>query len=104
MPNLISPHLGNSFAKGKSIQMSALLASAPQLDNKRLDQIAALPLGGRIKLDPWTRSSGTGQGKTCGAHFGARKNALRAHAILPLPHEVSTPSGEKAALDHAGPK
>jgi hypothetical protein len=54
LPNLIRPHLGNSLASGKSIRMSPLLASAPALDEKRLDQIAALPLGGRIKVDPWT--------------------------------------------------
>ena len=34
--------------------MSALLAGAPQLDEHRIDQIAALPLGGRIRLDPWS--------------------------------------------------
>jgi len=33
--------------------LSALLPSAPSLDENKLDQIAALPLGGRIKLDPW---------------------------------------------------
>jgi hypothetical protein len=54
LPNLIRPHLGNSLAQGKSIRMSQLLATAPALDEKRLDQIAALPLGGRIKVDPWT--------------------------------------------------
>jgi hypothetical protein len=54
LPNLIRPHLGNGFAEGKNVRMSALLASAPELDPKRADQIAALPLGGRIKLDPWT--------------------------------------------------
>jgi hypothetical protein len=54
LPNLIRPHLGNSVANGKSIRMSTLLASAPALDTHRLDQIAALPLGGRIKVDPWT--------------------------------------------------
>jgi hypothetical protein len=54
LPNLIRPHLGNSLAAGQSMRMSALLASAPQLDANRIDQIAALPLGGRIKLDPWT--------------------------------------------------
>jgi len=26
---------------------------APQLDMNKLDQIAALPLGGRVKLNPW---------------------------------------------------
>src|SRR5271169_3795107 len=54
LPNLIRPHLGNSFAEGKNIRMSVLLASAPQLEPQRTDQIAALPLGGRIKLDPWS--------------------------------------------------
>jgi len=54
LPNLIRPHLGNGLAAGQSMRMSALLASAPQLDEHRIDQIAALPLGGRIKLDPWS--------------------------------------------------
>lgn len=54
LPSLIRPHLGNSFAAGTNTRMEALLASAPQLDAQRIDQIAALPLGGRIKLDPWS--------------------------------------------------
>jgi hypothetical protein len=39
---------------GKTIRMSALLSSAPPLETQRIDQIAALPLGGRVKLDPWS--------------------------------------------------
>jgi peptidase M48-like protein len=54
LKHLIRPHLGNSLANGKSLRMSALLNSAPKLDVRKTDQIAALPLGGRIKLDPWT--------------------------------------------------
>lgn len=56
LPNLIRPHLGNSFAFGPEPRMEALVASAPHLhlDEQRIDQIAALPLGGRIKLDPWS--------------------------------------------------
>jgi hypothetical protein len=52
---LLTAHLGNSFAdsKGQIIRMSALMTSAPALDDTKLDQVAALPLGGRIKLDPW---------------------------------------------------
>jgi hypothetical protein len=51
---LLTAHLGNSFAdKDQIIRLSALMASAPALDESKLDQIAALPLGGRIKLDPW---------------------------------------------------
>ncbi len=51
--HLIRPHLGNSLAGGKTMRMSALLNSAPQLEMPRIDQIAALPLGGRVRLDPW---------------------------------------------------
>jgi hypothetical protein len=54
LQHLIRPHLGNSLANGKSMRMSALLNSAPKLDVRKTDQIAALPLGGRIKLDPWS--------------------------------------------------
>jgi Zn-dependent protease with chaperone function len=54
LKNLIRPHLGNSMANGKSTRMSALLNKAPQLEARRTDQIAALPLGGRVKVDPWT--------------------------------------------------
>ena len=51
---LIRPHLGNGLANGKSLRMSALLSNAPQLEMRSTDQIAALPLGARIKLDPWS--------------------------------------------------
>ncbi len=39
--------------KGNIIRLAALMTSAPNLDDSKLDQIAALPLGGRIKMDPW---------------------------------------------------
>jgi len=52
---LLTAHLGNNFTDdhGQIIRLSALMTSAPALDENKLDQIAALPLGGRIKLDPW---------------------------------------------------
>ncbi len=55
MSALLTAHLGNSFSdeKGQIIRLNALVPSAPGLDENKLDQIAALPLGGRIKLDPW---------------------------------------------------
>jgi len=52
---LLTTHLGNSFSdeKGRLIRLGALTSSGPALDIKKLDQIAALPIGGRIKLNPW---------------------------------------------------
>jgi hypothetical protein len=52
---LTTAHLGNNFTDGKGgiERMAALLNQGPALDPNKLDQIAALPLGGRVKLNPW---------------------------------------------------
>jgi len=52
---LLTPHLGNSFIndKGQLVRMVALASSGPELKTDQLDQIAALPLGGRLKVNPW---------------------------------------------------
>jgi Peptidase family M48 len=51
---LLQAHLGNNItANGTVTRMAALATSAPALDWNKLDQIAALPLGGRVKLNPW---------------------------------------------------
>lgn len=54
LKHLIRPHLGDGLASKKDVRMAELTAGAPQLETRRTDQIAALPLGGRVKLDPWT--------------------------------------------------
>jgi len=52
---LLNTHLGNSLTdkRGGVERMSILMSSAPALDPNKLDQIAALPLGGRVKLNAW---------------------------------------------------
>ncbi len=52
---LLTPHLGTGFTdrKGAMDRMVVLMNSAPALDPNQLDQIAALPLGGRVKLNAW---------------------------------------------------
>jgi hypothetical protein len=49
LPALINPKLGDRIYLAQQLENSA-----PQLQAANLDQISALPLGGRIKLDPWT--------------------------------------------------
>lgn len=54
-PNLIRANVGNQLATGDSSgRLGELTSQAPALDELQLEQIAALPLGSRIKLDPWT--------------------------------------------------
>ncbi len=58
---LLTAHLGNSFVDGKGqlIRFTALAEAAPKLDPNKLDQIAALPLGGRVKTGCMERSGRT---------------------------------------------
>ncbi len=54
LTSLLTPHLGNGLAQnGAVIRMPELMNSAPKLDVNKLDQIAALPLGGRVKMNAW---------------------------------------------------
>ena len=51
--NLIRAHLGDSLLNGDATKMSSLMTSSPAFDPKKVDQVSALPLGGRVKVDPW---------------------------------------------------
>jgi hypothetical protein len=106
LPNLIRPHLGNSFAesKGKDIRMSALLASAPELDAKRTDQIAALPLGGRIKLDPWTDQVELAKAKPVALTSAKEKMPFEITPFFPYLTRISAAGSEKVALTTPSPK
>jgi hypothetical protein len=52
---LSTPHLGASLTdgKGRVTRMPALMTLAPALQPNALNQIAALPLGSRVKVNPW---------------------------------------------------
>ncbi len=53
LPNLMRARFGNDLLSTHFIAMQAANASEP-LQANRLDQIAALPLGSRITVDPWS--------------------------------------------------
>jgi hypothetical protein len=55
MPRLLQANLGDQVADSAALaRLSSFAAAAPALEADKLDQIAALPLGSRIKVDPWT--------------------------------------------------
>jgi len=54
IPNLISPHLGDRVSTSWTIVAAVFSAQPTEGDAKpSANVIAALPLGGRIKVDPW---------------------------------------------------
>ena len=54
LPNLLHGRFSNDFASTHLVQMQSLSQIPKHLQTARLDQTAALPLGSRIKLDPWS--------------------------------------------------
>ena len=53
-PELFGAHLGTRLAQGNQVRrMADLMASAPELQPTRVEQVSALPLGARIKVDSW---------------------------------------------------
>jgi hypothetical protein len=55
LSNLIQPHMGELLADdGGVLRMTELMTKAPALAPERVDQIAALPLGARLVVDPWS--------------------------------------------------
>jgi hypothetical protein len=53
LPNLIRPHLGNPLGSKSAVRLAPVAGAAPRLE-KKVEQIAALSLGARINLDPWS--------------------------------------------------
>ena len=98
LPNLIRPHLGNSLYGSKTIRMATLMEGSPALEQKRLDQIAALPLGGRLKVDPWTDRVELSKAKPVALTSAREKMEFEITPIFPYLTRLSADGAEKVAL------
>ncbi len=59
LPSLMQPQLGDSMfttPTDDQVWLSALVSKAPKLDMANVRQIAALPLGSRLRVDSWNDS------------------------------------------------
>jgi Peptidase family M48 len=55
LPKLIQATVGNQLASADTLaRLGEFASQSPALQEASLEQIAALPLGSRIKVDPWT--------------------------------------------------
>jgi len=55
MPRLLQASLGDQVGDSAALaRLASFAAAAPALEPGKLEQIAALPLGSRVKLNPWT--------------------------------------------------
>lgn len=99
LPNLLRPHLGNGVKQGKWIRMSALLSSSPELQTRSTEQIAALPLGGRIKVNPWSNELTLAKLKPVALTSPREKMPFEVTPFFPYLSRLSAPASEKTAVN-----
>ena len=76
IPNLVSPHLGSSVATSGTI-----VSAQPSAEKPAGNVIAALPLGGRIKVEPWNNQLQMLKSKPAG---GLTKDEKMAFEVTPF--------------------
>ena len=100
MPHLVTPRLGNSLVHGKQVRMAQIQNSAPQLKMSDADQIAALPLGGRIKVDAWSNDVALMKSKSVKVLSAREKMPFE---VTPMwPYETRLPADSAAGAPAAG--
>jgi Peptidase family M48 len=103
LPNLIHAHLGNGLILGGNTRLGDLIASAPALEMNKLDQIAALPMGARIKVDPWSDRAEMSKAKPVALISAREKMFFEVTPVFPYLTRVSDKqASEKVAATKPG--
>lgn len=97
LSSLIRAHLGSGLKEGSGFRMTALLNAAPALDVKKVDQIAALPLGGRVKVNPWTNRVELVKSKPAAITSAADKMPFEVTPVFPYLARFGSVQPAKAA-------
>jgi hypothetical protein len=104
LPNLLQAHIGNSLQAGGVLRMRELMDGAPQLQVRDLDQIAALPLGGRIHLDAWSDKIELTKSNRIPLVSPREKMQFEVTPILPYVTRLATPDQAKVAANNGTTK
>jgi hypothetical protein len=96
IPNLISAHLGDR------VRVNADLKTAAPADAKQNPQmLAALPIGGRVKLDPWADKLELIKSKPVGAVAEREKMRFEVTAFMPYLTRFGIEAGKPIAANAA---
>jgi len=98
IPNLISPHLGNRVPELTDVKA----VQAP--DAKNPQKIAALPLGGRVKLDPWNDRLELIKAKPIGAVAEREKMPFEVTPFMPYLVRYGSEAAKPTSAVAADPK
>jgi hypothetical protein len=96
IPNLVSPHLGNRVPV-----IGDLKASTPVDQKQNPQMIAALPLGGRVKLDPWNDKLELIKSKPVGTVAEREKMPFEVTPFMPYLTRFGSDTGKPIAASAA---
>jgi hypothetical protein len=96
IPNLVSPHLGNRVPV-----IGDLKASTPVDQKQNPQMIAALPIGGRVKLDPWNDKLDLIKSKPVGTVAEREKMPFEVTPFMPYLTRFGSDTGKPIAASVA---
>ncbi len=99
IPNLISGHLGNRVP-----QIADLKSTTPMDPKQNPQKIAALPLGGRVKIDPWNDYLNMIKSKPVGTVAEREKMPFEVTPFMPYLLRFGADSAKPIAASAAAPQ
>jgi hypothetical protein len=99
IPNLISGHLGNRVP-----QINDLKSTAPVDPKQNSQKIAALPLGGRVKIDPWNDRLELIKSKPVGTVAEREKMPFEVTPFMPYLTRYGSEAAKPVAASTAAPQ
>lgn len=97
LPALLHAHLGNPLDSGKEMRLAALVTNAPALKENDVSQVAALPLGGRIKMDPFNNKLEISKNKPVSLLSAREKMPFEVTPMFPYLTRMANPQMKAAA-------
>ena len=83
LPNLLRGRFSNDFGSSHLVRMQALARLPQHLQMDRLDQVSALPLGSRIRVDPWSDRIGMNKIKPVRPESASEKMPFEVSPFFP---------------------
>ena len=100
LPNLIRARLGNPmFEQKDNVRLEQLVAGSPELAPRDVKQIAALPLGGRIKVDPFNNEVEISKNKPVAILSAREKMPFEVTPMFPYLTRLSAAGAKPASVD-----
>jgi hypothetical protein len=102
IPNLISGHLGNRVPEINDLKSTMALDAAHGPQNPQ--KIAALPLGGRVKIDPWNDTLAMIKSKPIGTVAEREKMPFEVTPFMPYLTRFGADNGKPIAASATSPQ